>query len=478
MKDSERRGTHTEKAIPVRKKNLQLLNILPFAVFLACYAFAPRVVNDAQLTTIIYIGIYALLAVGLNLLMGYAGQVSLGHAAFFGVGAYTSGILTAKPIANEVIPGVSAGVGVISAVAALLLLTKPSGWKLAVGISLLVALGWLHNLPNLIPVLCAACAVAVMGIFGLMAKLQWMRTCLSGVVLTLVANLSKWFLKGTLERGSASPWTGLLVGVFLTAVISYLIGSQVLRLKGHYLAMATLAFGIIVEIVFRQWTSVTGGSSDGIFNIPSIQFFSYIPGFLRRLYEAAAGGSVDLRTQYYYLVWAFVFIAIVLAVNIVRSRVGRAFRAVHSSEQAAASLGVDTARYKVQVFVLSACMASVAGTLHAHNAGIGYIHPSEFGFIVSVELVVMVVLGGMASVWGSLFGAAAIQTLKDRLLDLEKTNPEFWGLKLQGLDPIVFGAVLIVVMIVLPQGLVRGFSDGVALLWRSARRSGRQQGVN
>jgi branched-chain amino acid transport system permease protein len=120
-------------------------------------------------------------------------------------------------------------------------------------------------------------------------------------------------------------------------------------------------------------------------------------------------------------------------------------------------------------------MASVAGTLHAHNAGIGYINPSEFGFMVSVELVVMVVLGGMASVWGSLFGAAAIQMLKDRLLDLEKTNPEFWGLKLQGLDPIVFGAVLIIVMILLPQGLVRGFADSVSAVYRAARTAKKEQ---
>ncbi|MDH7601753.1 MAG: branched-chain amino acid ABC transporter permease [Armatimonadota bacterium] len=465
------------QAAPVRLRNAQVLNLLPFLFFLVCYAFAPRVVNEAQLTTIIYIGIYVLLAVGLNLLMGYAGQISLGHAAFFGIGAYTSGILTAKPIANEVIPGVSVGFAVLSAVALFLLLTRVSGWKLGVGIVLLVLLGWLHNLSSIAPAICAACAVVVMGVFGLVAKVGWSRACVSGAVLAILANVSKWFLRNTLERGGASPWTGLLVGIFLTAVISYLIGSQVLRLRGHYLAMATLAFGVIVEIVFRQWTAVTGGSSDGIFNIPPIQFFSCIPGFMRRFYEMAAGKTVDLRTQYYYLVWAFVFIAIVLAVNIVRSRVGRAFRAVHSSEQAAASLGVDTARYKVQVFVLSACMASVAGTLHAHNAGIGYIHPSEFGFMVSVELVVMVVLGGMASVWGSLFGAAAIQTLKDTLLDLEKTNPEFWGLKLQGLDPIVFGAVLIVVMIVLPQGLVRGFSDGLSALWRGAGRIKKQQGV-
>ncbi|MGQ9455932.1 MAG: branched-chain amino acid ABC transporter permease [Armatimonadota bacterium] len=309
-----------------------------------------------------------------------------------------------------------------------------------------------------------------MTIFGFTTRSNWRKTCVAGIVLPSVTSLSDWFLAGTLSREGTSPWTGMMVGIFLTSVVAYLIGSQVLRLKGHYLAMATLAFGIIVEIVFRQWTAVTGGSSDGIFNIPTIMFFDYLPGFAKRCYELAVGRSVGLKAQYYYLVWAFVFIALVLAVNIVKSRVGRAFRAVHGSELAAASLGVDTVSYKVQIFVLSACMASVAGSLHAHNAGIGYIHPSEFGFLVSVELVVMVVLGGLASVWGSLFGAAAIQLLKDRLLDLEKATPELLGLKLQGLDPVVFGAILILIMIALPQGLVRGLADGIFVVLRTGHR--------
>ena len=470
----EKQASERRTVIRANKKT-DILNIIPFVLFLIAYAFVPRVANEAQLTTIIYIGIYVLLAVGLNLLMGYAGQISLGHAAFFGIGAYTSAILTARPIPSEAIPGVSSGVGVMTAVAALLSLTRVSGWKLIIGSGLLIVFACIQSWSNFAPLVLALLATVALSVFGLIAKAGWGRGFATGVIFVGVMNLSEWFLRGTLERGGTSPWTGLLVGVFLTGVIAYLIGGQILRLKGHHLAMATLAFGIIVEIVFRQWTTVTGGSSDGIYNIPTINFFSSIPLFMRRCYELAAGGTADIRVQYYYLVWAFVFIALVLAVNIVRSRVGRAFRAVHGSEQAAASLGVDTARYKVQVFVISACMASVAGTLHAHNAGIGYIHPSEFGFMVSVELVVMVVLGGMASVWGSLFGAAAIQMLKDRLLDLEKTNPEFWGLKLQGLDPIVFGAVLIIVMILLPQGLVRGFADSVSAVYRAARTAKKEQ---
>jgi branched-chain amino acid transport system permease protein len=159
-----------------------------------------------------------------------------------------------------------------------------------------------------------------------------------------------------------------------------------------------------------------------------------------------------------------------LGVNIVRSRVGRAFRAVHGSEVAAESLGVDTSRYKVQVFVLSAGIASVAGSLYAHQAGVGYIHPSEFGFGVSAQLVVMVVVGGMASIWGALLGATTLQLIKTWLLGLEKTQHTLFGLTLTGLEPIVFGAVLIGVMIVMPQGLVRGVSDAAAAALRGTRR--------
>ncbi len=199
-----------------------------------------------------------------------------------------------------------------------------------------------------------------------------------------------------------------------------------------------------------------------------------LPKAIRHLFVAAAGGPIDAQREYYYLVWAFVFFSLVLANNIVRSRVGRAFRAVHGSETAAESLGVDTERYKVQVFVLSAGLASIAGSLYAHNAGIGYINPSEFDFMVSVQLVVMVVVGGMASIWGALLGATAIQVIRDWLLNLDQANLHVLGITLKGLDPIVFGAVLIIVMIVLPQGFARGISDGVTAFLRTAGRAGKK----
>ncbi len=314
-----------------------------------------------------------------------------------------------------------------------------------------------------------------MSLYCWISKLCWWKGAIVGAITGIIRLLTVWFLIGTYERAGTSPWTGMLIGVALTSVIAYLIGGQVLRLKGHYLAMATLGFGIIVEIVFRQWTDITGGSSDGIFGIPSIEIISSLPKPLQAIPRFFAGGELDMLKEYFYIVWGFVFIALILAVNIVKSRVGRAFRAVHGSEIAAETLGVDTGRYKVQVFVLSAAMASIAGSLHAHFAGIGYVNPSEFNFMVSVQLVVMVVVGGMASVWGSLFGASAIQLIKDRLLVLEQMDIKLFGSTLSGLEPVVFGALLIIVMVLLPQGLARGLTEAASAIYRTVIRSGKRK---
>jgi len=466
-------GQQVEVARASSRRFATLWNALPFGVFAAAYVLIPRFADDGALTSLIYIGINVLLALGLNLLMGYAGQVSLGHAAYFGIGAYCSAILTVRPIPSEVIPGFSVGVGVMAGMAALISLTKVSGSRLAGGVGAMLVLSWVARLAHAHPILIIAVFAVGLAGFGAATGTGWRKGATCGVVAALAWQVCRWFLEGVLARGGTSPWTAMVVGIFVTGLVAYLVGGQVLRLKGHYLGMATLGFGVIVEIVFRQWTSVTGGSSDGIFGIPTIQVVDGLPGILKRMVQGLIGGEPDIRQQYFLLVWAVVFVALVLANNIVRSRVGRAFRAVHGSELAAESLGVDTERYKAQVFVLSAALASVAGSLHAHHAGVGYINPSEFGFIVSVQLVVMVVIGGLASVWGSLFGAAVMQVLRNALLNLDKSNHELFGLTLKGLDPIVFGGVLILVMMLVPQGLVRGGTDAFVKAWRtltSARR--------
>lgn len=458
-------GKAIAKPNPRGRFRIDPVVVTPFVVFFLCYMLMPRFVGDKALNSLVYIGINVLLALGLNLLMGYAGQISLGHAAFFGLGAYSSAIITLQPIQSGIIPGFSAGVGLMAGVAALMSLTKASGWKLAAGVGGLIVLSWICRATHLgLPVTLVVTLIG-MAACGYALKIGWWRSMLAGLINIAALVICARFLQGALARSAAgietSPWIAMLAGVLLTGLIAYLIGAQVLRLKGNYLAMGTLAFGVIVEIMLSKWVAVTGGSSEGIYGIPTIAFVDGLPGPVRRIFEFARGGSLDAQQQYFYLVWLFVFVALILAVNIVRSRVGRAFRAVHGSEQAAESLGVDTGRYKVQVFVLSAALASIAGSLHAHNAGVGYISPSEFNFLVSVQLVVIVVIGGLASVWGALLGASAIQLIKNWILTLDKANISIFGLALKGLDPIVFGGILVLVMMLMPQGLTRGLTDAI-----------------
>lgn len=267
----------------------------------------------------IRIAINACVAIGLNLLIGYTGQISLGHAGFYGIGAYGSAILTAR-----------------------------YGWP-----------------P--VPVLVLAAAA-----------------------------------------------TGLL---------AFAIARPILKLKGHYLAMATLGFGIIVSIVLVNEVAFTGGPdgmSVGGLSIAGVEASG------EHAWYAIAAGSLLL------VAW--------LSVNLIDSPAGRALEAIHGSEVAARVVGVDTAAFKVRVFVLSAVIASVMGSLTAHY--VGFVTPGLAGFLHSIELVTMVVVGGMASVFGSVLGAALLTTLPQVLAAFE------------GWETVVFGVILMLTMIFLPRGLV------------------------
>jgi len=293
--------------------------------------------NPYHLELLTFIGIHTLLALGLNMLMGYAGQISLGHAAFYGLGAYATGILTVH---------------------------------------------W-----------------------------HW------------------------------SPWISLPATLALAAAVALLVALPMLRLSGFYLGMGTLGFGMIGFILFRGWSSVTGGDS-GLVGIPSL---------------AVGPFTFSSGVRYFYLVWGTVFVSFILCERIVRSRVGRALRAIHDSEKAAAAMGIDTSRLKISVFVLSALFAALAGFLYAHL--VSFVSPSSFDFLVSVRIVTMVVIGGMASIWGSLLGASLLTVLPD------------WLHVFSDYEMLVYGLVLMVVMIFLPQGLTRGILD---LYERSRnRREGR-----
>lgn len=301
-----------------------LLN--PWVLFSAAVLLLAALLdNNYYFTLLNFIGIHALLVVGLNLLLGYAGQISLGHAAFFGLGAYTSGILTAT--------------------------------------------------------------------YGV------------------------------------NPWLAMAAGLAVSGVAAFLIGIPALKLRGYYLAMATLGFGIIVYIILNEAHRLTGGPS-GLSGIPSLSL---------------AGFPLNTPRRLYLLIWIILGIILAISANLVNSRAGRAIRALHDREEAAQSLGVNTARLKLKIFVWSALYASLAGSLYAHT--LNFIAPSSFSFMFSIKLVTMVVLGGMASIWGSLLGAGVLTVLPELLTVF------------QDFEVVIFGAILMVVMIFLPRGLVRGILD-------------------
>ena len=298
---------------------------------------------------------YVLVVIGLCLLMGYAGQVSLGHAGFFAIGGYTSAVLTTCNL-------------------------------IAHGDAPLVA--WCRSL-------------------GIVVE----RRDLYGAVIL-----------------SFSPWVAFCAALLVTVLIAFVIGLPVIRLKGHYLAMATLGFGLIVYRVVLG--STVFGQADGISNVPPFDLVAGLEVNGRPLY----------RVQNYYIAWAGVLVAMLLAINLVHSRIGRALRSIHQSEEAAHSLGVDTYRYKLSIFILSALYAAVGGVLMTHyNGSIG---PSEATVMKSVRYLTIVAVGGMANLWGAL-----VMGILLNFLSLRGVFGTY--------DDAVFGAILIAMMLFAPQGLLR-----------------------
>jgi len=282
------------------------------------------------------IAINAIVVLGLNLFIGYAGQISLGHAAFFGLGAYGSAIATVD--------------------------------------------------------------------YGI------------------------------------NPWFAMLIIALLVALVALVVGIPALRLSGHYLAMATLGMNFVFHTILLQWDDLTGGPS-GFYGIP---------------YLSVGGFEFGSEVRLHYLLWSLSLLALLLCLNLVRSGVGRGLAALAGDETAAAALGVDIRRSKVKVFALSAVLASVAGSLFAHTYA--FVSPDSFNIFVSADLVIMVVVGGMGSIWGSLFGAALI-TLLPEWMDLFESYKDF-----------VHGGILVLVLMFLPQGLVSGLRDQFRLRVALRRR--------
>jgi branched-chain amino acid transport system permease protein len=226
------------------------------------------------------------------------------------------------------------------------------------------------------------------------------------------------------------PWLSIVVGAALSGLLAFLVGRPILRLKGHYLAVATLGLGLLIAIVLANEADWTGGP-DGM-SVPRLVLF-----------EWRISGS-----QTWYWVGAITFVlGAFLALNLVDSPTGRGLRAIHDSEIASRMLGVNVARSKLTVFVISAIYASIAGSyLALFN---GHITPDISGFLRSIELVAMVVLGGMGSIVGSLVGAAVLVVLPQTLTQLHDY------------EHIVLGAILMAFMIFLRQGIVPGLTAAV-----------------
>ncbi len=237
------------------------------------------------------------------------------------------------------------------------------------------------------------------------------------------------------SHGGLPPWLSLPLACAAVALLALLIGRPTLRLKGHTLAMATLGLGIIVSIVLSTEDRLTGGP-DGM-AVPALVLFGWV----------VAG-----ERTWYWIAGAVLIVTVWLSFNLIESPSGRALRALHGSEVAAQTLGIDAGRVKLQVFVLSALMAALAGALTAHYTG--FITPAKASFMHSVELVIMVVFGGMASVFGAVVGAAVL-TMLPQLLTV-----------LKDYEMMVFGAVLIATMVFFPLGVV----PTLARWWERRRR--------
>ena len=225
------------------------------------------------------------------------------------------------------------------------------------------------------------------------------------------------------SRYGIPVWLSMPAACAAVGLLAFVIGRPTLRLKGHTLAMATLGLGIIISIVLSTEDKITGGP-DGM-PVPPLVLFGWV---------------VQGERTWYWLSGAILLLTVWLALNLIESPNGRALRALHGSEVAAETLGIPSARYKLQVFVLSAVLAAVAGALTAHYAG--FITPVKASFMHSVELVIMVVFGGMASVFGAVVGAAVL-TILPQLLTV-----------LKDYEMMVFGAVLIGTMTFFTQGIV------------------------
>ena len=234
-------------------------------------------------------------------------------------------------------------------------------------------------------------------------------------------------------RFDIPPLAALLIGTVGVGLLAFVIGRPILRLKGHYLAVATLGMGALIFMVLNNEQGLTGGP-DGMV-VQRLTVFGY----------ALRGVQT-----WYWIVAGTLFAGTWLALNLIDSPTGRALRALHDSEIAAQVNGVDVARYKLTAFVISAVFASLAGSLNAHYSE--FITPSSAGFLNSIELVTMVVLGGMGSTFGGIIGAAVLTAL-----------PQFLTV-FQEYEQAALGLIIVICMIFMRAGLLPSLQQRLG--WR------------
>ena len=293
---------------------------LGLGLVVAVLLVLPFVLPNSYYTDLaIRMAINAIIVIGLNLLIGFAGQISLGHAGFLGIGAYASAVLPTH--------------------------------------------------------------------FGM------------------------------------HPLLAMGAGALATAVIAGVVAKPIFKLKGNYLAMATLGLGIIINIALRNEAQWTGGP-DGM-AVPALALFGF---------------ELSSDKQWYWVVAGLLAFSVWASLNLIDSPFGRALRALHGSEVASQVVGVNIVRYKVSIFVMSAVFASIMGSITAHY--IGFVTPNFADFFHSIELVTMVVVGGMASVFGSVVGAALLTLLPQLLVSFD------------GWETVVYGVILMSTMLFMPKGLV------------------------
>lgn len=292
----------------------------PALGILAVFAVIPAMSQDPYVLGVwTFLLLNILVVIGLDLLLGYAGQLSLGHGIFVAIGAYASGLLTTK-----------------------------AGW---------------------------------------------------------------------------SGWAAIPAGMITASLLAAVVAVPTLRLRGYYLAMATLGFPVMFDAMIRVTSQWSGGSS-GVISIPRLRLGGYI------LRDPLA---------YYYLVLGVVAIVLIVLWNLANSRLGLKLRAIHADETAASARGINVVFLKVSVFVASAAIAALSGSLYVHN--VQFVAPDTFGLNYSLTLVIMLVVGGMGRIWGGVLGVVVLGWMPELLREAAT-----W-------QPVIFGSILAIIMLFSPNGL-------------------------